>query len=166
MPGLDRNEIHEGHKRGLLTSQEKLVLLRREDGWNFQHIADEYGYTQQYAAEVAQRAGGILRSGKRPRLKRPPKPMPDEYVIKLTRRQRDSLKAEDLKTMIKEVGAKSHPCWAHALMALLDQVLDQNMESHGWRARYDPHYNPVKRHESAKQKSSEEDNRPNRPHQL
>ena len=92
--------------------------------------------------------------------------MPDEYVIKLTRRQRDSLKAEDLKTMIKEVGAKSHPCWAHALMALLDQVLDQNVESHGWRARYDPYHKPVKHHESVKQKSSEEYNRPNRPDQL
>ena len=49
MPGLDRNEIHEGHKRGLLTSQERLVLLKREDGWTFQHIAAEYGYTRQYA---------------------------------------------------------------------------------------------------------------------
>ena len=57
---MDRDEIHEGHKRGLLTSQEKLVLLKREDGWTFQHIADEYGYTLRYAEQVAQRAGKIL----------------------------------------------------------------------------------------------------------
>ena len=146
---MDRDEIHEGHKRGLLTSQEKLVLLKREDGWTFQHIADEYRYTLRYAEQVAQRAGKILQEGKRPHLGHPPTPMPDEYVLKLTRRQRDALKSEDLKAMIMEAEAKSHPYWTRALMALLDQIMDQNVESHGWRARYDPHYQPAnKRHGS------------------
>ncbi len=70
MPGLARDEIHHGAKTGLLTSQEKLILLRREDGWTYQHIANEYGYTKQYAVQVAQRGSEILRSGKRPKLAR------------------------------------------------------------------------------------------------
>ena len=150
MPGLARDEIHQGAKTGLLTSQEKLILLRREDGWTYQHIANEYGYTKQYAVQVAQRGSEILRSGKRPKLGRPPKPMPEEYTVKLTRRQRDSLKDEGLKAMLLEAEAKAHPYWTHTCMVLIDQVLEQNVEDHGWRDQHDPFYQPPNRKDEDK----------------
>jgi hypothetical protein len=71
--------------------------------------------------------------------------MPDEYTVKLTRRQRDSLKDDGLKAMLMEAEAKAHPYWTHTVMVLIDQVLEQNVEPHGWRDQYDPHYEPHSR---------------------
>ena len=53
--------------------------------------------------------------------------MPQEYVVKLTRRQRDALvKTRALKELIMTAEANEHPYWTYCLVELLEQIAEQN----------------------------------------
>jgi hypothetical protein len=52
--------------------------------------------------------------------------MPEEYTVKLTKRQKSALRNKGLKAMIMEAERKDQPYWTHCLMVVLDQIADQN----------------------------------------
>ena len=111
---------------GLLNEQEKLVLLKRNDGLTFNEIASQMGCTKQWISKVNERANKILENGERPKRGRP-KLMPQEYVVKLTRRQRDALvRTRALKELIMTAEANEHPYWTYCLVDLLEQIAEQN----------------------------------------
>jgi hypothetical protein len=118
--------VYSAQTNGLLTEQEKRVLLKRWDGLTFNQIAKDIGCTKQRVSQINERAKKIMESGKRPKRGRP-RLMPQEYVVKLNRRQRDALvRNRSLKEFIMTAEADQHPYWTHCLVDLLEQIADQN----------------------------------------
>jgi hypothetical protein len=113
------------HKSGILDDREKSILLKQEDGYSLTQIGSDMGLSKQRIAQMRDRADLIVRTGKRPKRGRPAQ-MPEEYTVKLTRRQKDALRNKGLAKMIMEAEAKDSHYWTHCLMVVLDQIADQN----------------------------------------
>jgi len=117
--------VEDAHKTGIINKREKEVLIRNEEGVSMAAIGSEMGLSRQRIAQIKNRGERIVRTGKPPKKGRPPA-MPEEYVIKLTRRQKDALRNKGLREMILKAEAESHPYWTHCLASVLDQIADQN----------------------------------------
>lgn len=126
-------EIHKGYSDKIINEREKIVLLRKANGRTIQEIADEMGCTKQNISVLKCRAERYLKKGERKKRGRPKgsfKKMPEEYVIKLSRRERDSLlSSRDIKAAIMNAEARSHPYWTHAMVNVLDQIAEQNINT-------------------------------------
>jgi hypothetical protein len=117
--------VKTAHAGGLLSDKEKVVLLKREDGYTLTSIGADMGVSKQRVAQLFERGNKIVRTGHRPKRGRPAF-MPEEYVVKLTQRQKDALRSKGIRRMILEAETKDHPYWTHCLVDLLDQVAEQN----------------------------------------
>tara|TARA_Y100000361_G_scaffold144874_1_gene153430 strand:- start:276 stop:731 length:456 start_codon:yes stop_codon:yes gene_type:complete len=118
--------IKRSHKVGLLTDPEKDVLVRRAEGETLSSIGLDMMLTRQRIDQISKRAEAVVRTGKRPKRGRPAK-MPDEYVIKLTQRQKDALGNKDISRLISWGEEEfDFPYWTHCLMIVLDQIAEQN----------------------------------------
>jgi hypothetical protein len=117
--------VHNAHASGILNTKELSILLKREDGYTLTQIGADLGLTKQRVAQLFYRGNMIVRTGSRPKRGRPPL-MPEEYTVKLTKRQKSALRNKGLKAMIMEAERKNQPYWTHCLMVVLDQIADQN----------------------------------------
>ena len=117
--------VKTAHEDGLLSDKEKVVLLKREDGYTLTSIGADMGLSKQRVAQISDRGNMIVRTGQRPKRGRPAF-MPEEYVVKLTQRQKDALRSKGSRKMILEAETKDHPYWTHCLVDLLDQIAEQN----------------------------------------
>ena len=117
--------IKDAHISGLLNTNEYHVLLKRQDGYTLTKIGRDLGLSKQRIFQLFNRGTSILSLGKRPKRGRPIS-MPEEYVIKLTRRQKGALRNKGLRDMIMEAEKVDHPYWTHCLMVVLDQIAEQN----------------------------------------
>ena len=117
--------IVDAHKSGILNEREMSILLKQEDGYSLTKIGTDMGLSKQRIAQMRDRGERIVRTGVRPKRGRPAQ-MPEEYVVKLTRRQKDALRNKGLANMIMEAEAKDSPYWTHCLMVVLDQIAEQN----------------------------------------
>ena len=52
--------------------------------------------------------------------------MPDEYVIKLTPREKHSLKADSLQQWLVKAEGELSPYWTHTLSNVIEQIHEQN----------------------------------------
>ena len=52
--------------------------------------------------------------------------MPEEYVIKITKRDKDSLRHPSLQTFLVEAEAAGAPYWTHTISNIIEQVYEQN----------------------------------------
>jgi len=50
----------------------------------------------------------------------------DEYVIKLTPRMKDSLRADSLQPWLIKAEADGQPYWTHTIANIIEQVCEQN----------------------------------------
>jgi len=114
------------HNSGILNERELSILLKKEEGYSLTQIGSDMGLSKQRVAQMRDRGERIVRNGERPKRGRPSQQMPEEYTIKLTRRQKDALRNKGLAKMIMEAEAKDSPYWTHCLMVVLDQIADQN----------------------------------------
>jgi hypothetical protein len=118
------------HDSGLLTLQERNILLKRDcDGMTYSQIAEQYKFTKQYAQQVYNKAHRIMESGERPKQGRP-KAVAMEFVLKLTPRQVDALKNPSLQKWIVKAESESAPYWTFVLSDVLEQIESQNQEQH------------------------------------
>lgn len=117
--------VEDAHKKGIINKREKEVLVLIEEGVSMAAIGRDLRLSRQRIAQMKNRGERIVRTGKPPKKGRPPA-MPEEYVIKLTRRQKDSLRNKGLREMILKAEAESQPYWTHCLMSVLDQIAEQN----------------------------------------
>ncbi len=117
--------VQDAHTCGLLNAKELAVLLKRENGYTLTQIGRDIGLTKQRVAQIFERGNRIVRAGSKPKRGRPTS-MPEEYIVKLTKRQKNALRNKGLKAMIMEAEGRDHPYWTHCLVEVLDQIADQN----------------------------------------
>ena len=121
--------VEAAHKEGILDDRCKDVLIKIEAGYSMAVIGSELGLSRQRVKQIKDMSERRVRTGKRETRGRP-KQMPEEYVIKLTRRQKDSLRNKGLKQMILDAENKDAPYWTYSLMVVLDQIAEQNNRSY------------------------------------
>tara|TARA_B100000902_G_C27177854_1_gene847307 strand:- start:253 stop:468 length:216 start_codon:yes stop_codon:yes gene_type:complete len=52
--------------------------------------------------------------------------MPEEYVIKLTQREKDSLKCSTFQEFLIKAESEGHPYWTHSIKNIIEQINEQN----------------------------------------
>ena len=62
--------------------------------------------------------------------------MPDEYVIKLTQREKDSLKCKTFQEFLIKAESNGHPYWTHAIKNITEQIHEQNNNKKAKEKRY------------------------------
>lgn len=52
--------------------------------------------------------------------------MPEEYVIKITQREKDSFKCPTFQEFLIKAEASSHSYWTHSIKNIIEQINEQN----------------------------------------
>lgn len=52
--------------------------------------------------------------------------MPEEYVIKLNRREKDSFKCSTFQEFLMKAESNGHPYWTHSIKNIIEQINEQN----------------------------------------
>ena len=52
--------------------------------------------------------------------------MPEEYVIKVTKRDKDSLRHPSLQSFLVKAEAAGAPYWTHTISNIIEQIYEQN----------------------------------------